>query len=89
MLALGPVRPLRTAPSVRSPGWRRTKARFLLDLTGMYVGGSLFLVAIGAILYWAVTFHLTGINLHMVGLILMIVGAIGFLFALVPRRRVL
>jgi Domain of unknown function (DUF6458) len=55
----------------------------------MYVGGSLFLVAIGAILYWAVTLHVQGINLHMVGLILMIVGAIGFLFALVPRRRVL
>ena len=55
----------------------------------MYIGGSLFLAAIGAILYWAVTYSVRGINLHMVGLILMIVGAIGLLFSLVPKRRVI
>jgi Domain of unknown function (DUF6458) len=55
----------------------------------MYVGGALFLAAIGAILYWAVTYHVPGVNLHMVGLILMVVGAIGLIFALIPRRRVI
>ena len=55
----------------------------------MYVGGSLFLIAIGAILYWAVSYSVPGVNLHMIGLILMIIGAVGFLAALVPRRRVL
>ena len=51
----------------------------------MYAGGSLFLIAIGAILYWAVTLRLEGVNVHMVGLILMVIGAIGLLFSLVSR----
>ena len=59
----------------------------------MYTGGSIILVAIGAILYWAVTTHVSGVNLHMVGLILMVVGAVGLLFGLLAggpfRRRLL
>jgi cell division protein FtsX len=58
----------------------------------MYAGGSLFIVAIGAILYWAVSFHVNGVNLPMIGLILMVIGAIGVLFSLIgsatTRRRV-
>ena len=59
----------------------------------MYAGGSLFLVAIGAILFWAVTLHVAGVNLHMVGLILMVIGVIGVLFSMISaattvRRRV-
>lgn len=56
----------------------------------MYAGGSLFLIAIGAILYWAVTFHIRGVNLPMVGLILMVIGVVGVLFSLIgaaTRRR--
>ncbi len=57
----------------------------------MYAGGSLFLIAIGAILYWAVTYQVRGINLHMIGLILMAVGVVGLLFSLIGsatmRRR--
>jgi hypothetical protein len=49
----------------------------------MYAGGSLTLIAIGAILYWAVTLRVPGVDLHMVGLILMVIGAIGALFSLV------
>ena len=49
----------------------------------MYAGGSLFLIAIGAILYWAVTFHVRGVNVPMVGLILMVIGVIGVLFSLI------
>jgi hypothetical protein len=49
----------------------------------MYTGGSLFLIAIGAILYWAVSYHLPGVNVPMVGLILMVIGVIGVLFSLI------
>ena len=58
----------------------------------MYAGGSLFLVAIGAILYWAVTYHVAGVDLHMIGLILMVIGVVGLLFSLISaatmRHRV-
>jgi hypothetical protein len=58
----------------------------------MYAGGSLFLIAIGAILYWAVTISVSGVNLHMVGLILMVIGVVGLLFAMISaatmRHRV-
>ena len=49
----------------------------------MYAGGALFLIAIGAILYWAVTYTVPGVNLHMVGLILMAIGVVGLLFSLI------
>jgi hypothetical protein len=49
----------------------------------MSAGGSLFLIAVGAILYWAVNYHLAGVNLQMAGLILMAVGAVGLLLSLV------
>lgn len=42
-------------------------------------GTSLFLVAAGAILTYAVEVDVEGVNLDTVGIILMIVGAIGFL----------
>jgi len=51
----------------------------------MYAGGSLFLVAIGAILYWAITYRAPGVDLHMVGLILMVVGLVGVLFTLIAN----
>lgn len=59
----------------------------------MYAGGSLFLIAIGAILFWAVTFRVSGVDLHMVGLILMVIGGVGLLLSMIssattPRRRV-
>lgn len=56
----------------------------------MRIGASLFLIALGAILKFAVTKHLDGINLPVVGVILMVVGAIGLLFELIMmanRRR--
>jgi hypothetical protein len=55
----------------------------------MTIGTSLFLIAVGAILKYAVTAHLAGINVHTVGLILMIVGVVGLvigLFLLVRGR---
>jgi hypothetical protein len=46
------------------------------------IGTSIFLIAIGAILYFAVTASVSGIELDTVGLILMIVGIIGLLLSL-------
>ncbi len=47
------------------------------------IGGSLFLVAIGAILYWAVSVEAEGFNLNTIGLILMIVGVVGLVLTLI------
>jgi hypothetical protein len=48
----------------------------------MTIGTSLFLIAVGAILEYAVTTHVAGINVHTAGLILMIVGGVGLLVSL-------
>ena len=48
----------------------------------MGIGTSVFLMALGAILYFAVTASVSGISLATVGLILMIAGAIGLLVSL-------
>jgi beta-lactamase regulating signal transducer with metallopeptidase domain len=54
-------------------------------------GTSIFLFAVGAILRYAVTATVSGIQIHTVGLILMIVGIVGFLvsvfYALSMRPR--
>jgi hypothetical protein len=52
----------------------------------MTIGGSLFLIAVGAILHFAVTAELAGIDLQVVGTILMIVGAVGLVLGLVLLR---
>jgi protein-S-isoprenylcysteine O-methyltransferase Ste14 len=41
------------------------------------IGTSIFLIAVGAILRYAVTGHVEGVDLDVVGLILMIVGVVG------------
>ena len=48
----------------------------------MGIGTSLFLFAVGAILKYAVTTDVSGIDLDVVGVILMIVGAVGFVLSL-------
>lgn len=45
-------------------------------------GTSIFLIAVGAVLRYAVTAHVTGVSLPTVGLILMIVGIIGLVLSL-------
>lgn len=49
----------------------------------MGVGTSIILIAVGAILDFAVNVTTKGFNLHTVGLILLIVGAIGLLLSLI------
>jgi hypothetical protein len=48
----------------------------------MTVGGSIFLIAVGAILRYAVTDSLSGVNLATIGLILMIAGIVGLVIGL-------
>jgi uncharacterized membrane protein YidH (DUF202 family) len=56
----------------------------------MRVGVGLVLIAIGAILKFAVTGHISGINVQTVGVVLILVGVIGLLITLARlsvRRR--
>jgi uncharacterized membrane protein len=46
------------------------------------IGTSIFLIAVGAILKYAVTANVSGVNLDTVGLILMIVGIVGLLVSI-------
>jgi hypothetical protein len=48
----------------------------------MTIGASIFLIAVGAILRYAVTTTLAGIEIQTVGLILMIAGIVGLLIGL-------
>jgi Domain of unknown function (DUF6458) len=48
----------------------------------MTLGTSLFLIAVGAVLRFAVTVSTSGFNIHTIGVILMIVGGVGFLLSL-------
>jgi hypothetical protein len=58
----------------------------------MTSGGSIFLIAVGAILRYAVTATVSGISVQTVGLILIIAGVLGlvlslfYALALGPRR---
>jgi uncharacterized membrane protein len=47
----------------------------------MGLGGSLILIAVGAILRWAVSATTSGVNLQTIGLILLIVGGIGLVIS--------
>jgi hypothetical protein len=48
----------------------------------MGIGTSLFLVAVGAILYFAVNATVSGLEIATVGIILMVIGGLGLLISL-------
>jgi hypothetical protein len=48
----------------------------------MGLGVSLVLIAVGAILTWAVNAEVSGLDIQVVGVILMIVGVVGFLLSM-------
>lgn len=48
----------------------------------MTIGASLFLIAAGAILRYAVTASVAGVELETVGLILLVVGVVGLVLSL-------
>jgi hypothetical protein len=49
----------------------------------MGISTSLVLIAVGAILKWAVTASTSGINLNTVGVVLMVVGIVGLVLSLI------
>ena len=56
----------------------------------MGIGVSIFLIAVGAVLAFAVNFDVSGLDINVVGYILMIVGVIGLImtaFVFGPRSR--
>ena len=56
----------------------------------MGIGVSIFLLAVGAIITFATNVDVSGIDLDMVGIILMIAGGVGLLLSLLvfgPRSR--
>ena len=53
----------------------------------MYFGTSFFLIAVGAILYFAVTATVAGIDIQTVGLILMIVGVLALIISFFISSR--
>jgi hypothetical protein len=56
----------------------------------MRLGGSLFLIALGAILTFGITKHFSGVNISAIGVILMLIGALGLAISLSwasSRRR--
>jgi hypothetical protein len=58
----------------------------------MYIGSSIFLIAVGAILRWAVGWEVEGFNIQLAGLIILLVGVLGLVITLTlwatRRRRV-
>ena len=59
----------------------------------MATGVSLFFLAVGAILTFAIDTSVSGVDIDTIGVILMVIGLLGMLFSLVlwdswtPRRR--
>jgi len=49
----------------------------------MYIGGSLALIAIGAVMSFAVSDRVEGVDLYTAGLIFMVVGVLGLLISLI------
>jgi hypothetical protein len=58
----------------------------------MSIGTSIFLIAAGAILRYAVTFHVSEVSRPTIGLILILAGIVGLVLSLIyaatARRRV-
>jgi hypothetical protein len=51
----------------------------------MTIGGSIFLIAVGAILYFATNLHVAHISIDTVGLILMLAGLAGLVLGFVKQ----
>jgi hypothetical protein len=48
----------------------------------MGIGTSLFLIAVGAILYFAVDADISGLEITTIGIILMVIGVVGLVISL-------
>ena len=48
----------------------------------MYIGSAIFLIAVGAILRWAVSWDVSGFDIQLAGLIVFLVGILGLVITL-------
>jgi len=59
----------------------------------MTIGTSIFLIAAGAIIRYALTFNVSGVSRPVIGLILIVAGVVGIVLSLIymatARRRVI
>ncbi|MBA2272827.1 MAG: hypothetical protein H0W21_02840 [Actinobacteria bacterium] len=62
--------------------WSPSRVPFSGGDVVMGIGVSIFLLALGAILAFAVEFDTSGIDIDTVGIILMVVGALGLMLSL-------
>ena len=53
----------------------------------MTIGGSIGLIILGAILAFAVSVEVAGIDLNIIGFVLMVGGVVGLIFGLTLRQR--
>ena len=51
----------------------------------MTIGGSIFLIAVGAILYFATNLHVAHVSIDTVGLILMLAGGAGLVLGFIQQ----
>ena len=51
----------------------------------MTIGASIFLIAVGAILYFALNLHVAHVSVDTVGIILMIAGGAGLVLGLIQQ----
>jgi Domain of unknown function (DUF6458) len=51
----------------------------------MTIGGSIFVIAVGAILYFATNLHVAHVSIDTVGLILMIAGLAGLVLGFIQQ----
>lgn len=51
----------------------------------MTIGASIFVIVVGAILYFAASVHVGGVNINTIGLILMIAGLVGVVLGLAQQ----
>lgn len=54
----------------------------------MGIGIGIFLLALGAILTWAVNFDVAGVEMDVIGIILMVVGAVAVVVRAISMRHV-
>ena len=81
--------PRRLVPVAYEPGDRSVNQPKALKVVSMGIGASIFLIAVGAVLAFALEYDISGIDLSVVGWILMLVGGLGLLVTVViwaPRR---
>jgi hypothetical protein len=53
----------------------------------MTIGGSIVLIVLGAIMYFAVELDIAGLDINVIGVILMAAGLIGLILGLVMNMR--